>query len=507
MNDGGAILLTGATGFVGHVLLAELLRRGHACIALVNRPDCAGPQLTRLLADLDIDAEAARRAGQFHLLAGRLPDPLPATTGVPVRCVVHAAACTRFDPDAAGEPMRTNAEGTRRLLEWMSTHEIRNLHLVSTAFVCGRTSVSPEQPLATPPQFHNAYEHSKWLAEVAARQWQQADARRHCTIHRPSIVVGDHTTGRTTRFSGLYLMFRAADILSRIVGARPEDRAHVPLRIACRPDDRVNIIPVDHVAATMADIIEHPDLQGRIYHHVHPDPPTNAEIRTAIEAAFDLAGGVFVDPDTVAEHDLNDIERSFNNAIRVIRPYLTDAVTFRRANVAAVEDRFARTCPRWDGDAFRRLIDFAAAARFGRSPARDAVAPAPLAEAHPCAVYFEQYLPHRVADSRIARLAALTTTVRFAITGVPDGEWVCRFDAGQLVEVRRGCNGLREDFTYRTGLDGFWDVVTARVDPQQVFLEGRAELSGDIEQALKMGVILREFNLEHPWQPEGEGHD
>ena len=503
MSASQVTLLTGATGFIGHVLLAELIRRGHTCAALVSQPDWARPQLARLLAELGVDSEQAIAAGTLHLFAGRLPEHLPESVGLSIRRVVHAAACTRFDPDAGGEPMRTNVDGARSLLDWMAEHDIPELHLVSTAFVCGTTSdpLVPEQLIA-PLAFHNAYEHSKYLAEVEATRWAAAAPARICTIHRPSIVVGNFHTGRTTRFSGLYLMFRAADILSRLLGADTERRRDVPLRIACRPHDHVNIIPVDHVVAAMADIIDHPDLQGRTYHHVHPDPPTNAHIRAAIEEAFDIAGGRFVDPGDPELATLNDIERTFDNAIRVIRPYLVDPVTFARDNADAVDARAGRRCPTYDAAALRRLIDYAADARFGRSTTRDARTPA-MDAAHPCATYFEHVLPERIARSRIARLAALTTTVCFDIADVPGGTWLCRFEKGALTDVRRGGPAQHADFTYRTRLDGFWDVVTARVSPQQVFLEGRADMSGNVEAALKMGVILEEFNREHPWPGDG----
>ena len=110
-----------------------------------------------------------------------------------------------------------------------------------------------------------------------------------------------------------------------------------------------------------------------------------------------------------------------------------------------------------------------------------------------------------MARSTISEMTDLTTTLRFIIDGTPNGEWTCRFEQGRLVQVRRGVNGVTEDFAYRLSAPHFWDIVSARTDPQQAFIEGHVEVSGDIEQALKMGMILRQLNSDHPYTPQPAG--
>jgi nucleoside-diphosphate-sugar epimerase len=494
----GRVLLTGAAGFVGHVLLAELLRRGHACAVMLRPPGAASMErLAALLGDLGIDAPALVAAGRLAPFEGALPDALPARAPLPVSILVHAAASTRFEPDGAGEPARTNDEGTQRLLDWSARQGILAVHLISTAFVGGAArGPALERVAPRPPRFNNAYEESKWRAEGHAVAWAERTGGS-CTIHRPSIVVGDHATGRATRFGGVYLAFRASELLSQAIGDDPDGRRRVPLRIEGREDDPIDIVPVDHVARFVADVVGDRACHGRVYHVVHPDPPSNGMIRSAIEVAFGIGGGRFAAPEEIADADLNEVERGFHTGMRPLRPYMIDPPRFDRTNAAAVEARFGRRCPSWNVDALVRLIEHARWARWGRRAAAPVASAGPPADAY--ARYFEGHLRDRIDQSHVARMAALTATVRFVIEGVDRGEWVCRFEAGRLVRVQRGPNGVREDFGYRTSSGGFWDVVTARLDAQQVFLEGRAEMTGDVERALKFGFILRDFNREHPY--------
>jgi hypothetical protein len=60
-------------------------------------------------------------------------------------------------------------------------------------------------------------------------------------------------------------------------------------------------------------------------------------------------------------------------------------------------------------------------------------------------------------------------------------------------------NGVREDFGYRLDQQTFWQAVRGELDPQQAFLNRRAEVFGDVEQALKMAMVLNMFSREFPY--------
>ena len=91
-------LVTGASGFLGHAVCAELRDRDHEVIALVRRPGSEPQGSSAVQGDL-VDADA---------LAGVVADVRP-------DCVIHLAAEIASQRDAS-KIAEVNVEGTRRLL-------------------------------------------------------------------------------------------------------------------------------------------------------------------------------------------------------------------------------------------------------------------------------------------------------------------------------------------------------------------------------------------------------
>src|SRR5437764_425548 len=91
--------VTGASGFLGHAVCAELLSSGHEVSALVRRPG-SEPDGTEAIAGDLRDGDALARA-----VREAQPD-----------CVIHLAAeiATQRDPNRIEE---VNVAGTRRLLD------------------------------------------------------------------------------------------------------------------------------------------------------------------------------------------------------------------------------------------------------------------------------------------------------------------------------------------------------------------------------------------------------
>ncbi len=197
-------------------------------------------------------------------------------------------------------------------------------------------------------------------------------------------------------------------------------------------------------------------------------------------------------PDAFDRGNLNEFEQRFYDVSRSIEHYFIDTPTFLRPNIDVIERAVGLTCPAFDVEAIKRLVSYAVKANWGR--ARTAV----HSDVPGCAAYFEAFLPEHVARSRIARMTGLTAIVRFIIEDEENGEWVCRFDGGRLAGVERGRNGVQEDFGYRTTREVFWESISGRTHPDELFLTGRAEIFGKTEQALKMAIILHEFAREFP---------
>jgi thioester reductase-like protein len=231
----GAVLLTGATGFVGREVLSRFLA-------------CGGRHVFALVRATDDDEAAGRLPAHERLtaVAGDIEQPglgMDEATAARLRrevtLVVHCAASVSFDLPLE-ESRSVNVEGTRRVLGFArGCDALERLSYVSTAYVAGEPGrLFGEHELDVGQQFRNPYERSKFEAELALRE--EADGVPF-QILRPSIVVGDSRTGRTSAFNVLYGPLRAF--------ARGAMRA-----IPARRDSPVDIVPVDYVADRVVEL-------------------------------------------------------------------------------------------------------------------------------------------------------------------------------------------------------------------------------------------------------------
>lgn len=159
---------------------------------------------------------------------------------------------------------RINVEGTRRVLEFLSSsRHFEQLHYVSTAYVAGAaTGVFKETDLDVGQSFKNHYEETKFLAEV-----EVVKSGLPSTIYRPSIVVGDSRTGETGKFDGPYFTLRAMERVPSGLFVRVGSGSRV-----------ANLVPVDFVVEALARLSCADGSRGKTYHLTDPVPVTAFEI-------------------------------------------------------------------------------------------------------------------------------------------------------------------------------------------------------------------------------------
>lgn len=288
------LLLTGASGLLGRVLMRDLLRKGHRLAVLV-RGSSSGDAARRIQRIL----RARELVGHYSL-----PEPvviqgsLDATaSGLSVsttdaawiakhvREVVHCAASISFEyAQHSNEPFRTNVDGTRALIDFCVQSGISSFHHVSTAYICGDAAGPIRETDTDQGQTpRNVYERSKLQAELLI-----ADARHHfdkVTIYRPSIIVGEYSTGFTSTFHGFYLPLKLLSSLPQAL----TDSIHPSYfwkSLGMSGADCKNLVPVDWVSLAMARIISDPKLQGRTYHLTHWEPTPVERIGKAFAAAL-----------------------------------------------------------------------------------------------------------------------------------------------------------------------------------------------------------------------------
>jgi len=486
------ILLTGATGGLGHYVLARLVTASSATIRVLLRPPVADSRqrLADLLRDLLLDLPALIASERVQVVEGDLPDAVDASIVDHVETIIHAAGSTTFDTDASGDPGRTNVAGTQALLNVARGSSVRRFVLVSTAYVCGdRDGVIPERIERSPPTFRNDYERSKWQAEQLV--WAEFEGDRHCAVCRPAILFGDCPAGRASSFTGVYLIARATGILARAVADDTNMNPHeVPLRILGHPDATSNLVPVDWAAERIVSVAVDPSAYGRVHHITNSRPPTHAEIKQWLEDYFDIAGGVFCDREGPL-NDPNHFEELFYSCGDILRDYFRRGLSFQsrwadqHGEVSLVtREHFLKAIAYAHQRKWKRLDP---ASRSNNRP-NDRVDPR---------WYFEEFLPQAIPRSSVANIHALTTTVQFVIGEQRHG-WICRFERGRLLATRRAPRNGDAEFGYEMAEEAFSQIVSGRKSPQAVFLLGQAEMFGNYERALRMVSIISQFIKERP---------
>jgi len=168
--------------------------------------------------------------------------------------VLHCAANVSFGATLE-QHLVQNLWGTRHVLDLAEAIHARRglqkLDFVGTAFVAGtRPGLIREDELDFGPGFNNSYEESKFQAELEVPKRQPAFP---VTRFRPSIVVGDQATGRTSSFKMLYWLVRVyQQRLWRMVPARP--------------DAIVDLVPVNVVADAILALSPQPACHGQAVH-------------------------------------------------------------------------------------------------------------------------------------------------------------------------------------------------------------------------------------------------
>jgi thioester reductase-like protein len=359
----GAVLLTGATGFVGMELLARYLERtDRPVLTLVRARDdhAARERLDEVLVNL-FGYRAGRYAHRVRALAGELTaprlglDPMRwERLAAEATTIVHGAASVSF-----GLPLKEaraiNVGGTRRMLELAARareHGVleRYAH-ISTAYVAGNhVGRFCEQDLDLGQDFHNSYEQSKFEAEQLVRSWHELPF----TILRPSIVVGDRNSGWTAAFNVLYWPLRA---LSR--GVFPA--------VPATPASPVDVVSIDYVADAIHELCHGAGDIGQTYHlTAGSEASTMGEIVSFASGYFHRPGPKLVPPAEFASV-AQGVSKTVLEEGSVYFPYFHVAATF--------DDSFTRARLEPAGisvsplrDYLGRLLDFATRARWGKRP-------------------------------------------------------------------------------------------------------------------------------------------
>ncbi len=200
------VFFTGFPGFLGVQLLPRVLRRNPddraLCLVQSKFAELARRRVDELVAaDTALDGRIELIEGDITVPGLGLDDP--AATAAGVTEVWHLAAVYDLSvPRDIG--MRVNVDGTRHVVDFAEKASgLSRVQYVSTCYVSGRyAGAFKETDLDKGQRFNNFYEETKFLAEVEVQQRMKGGMP--ASIYRPSIVVGDSTTGETQKYDGPY---------------------------------------------------------------------------------------------------------------------------------------------------------------------------------------------------------------------------------------------------------------------------------------------------------------
>ncbi len=262
-----AVLLTGATGFLGAFLLRDLLEHTGARVCCLVRGESPEAGRAKILANLAAhrlaipEGAAARVVPVLGDLTERrwgLPEADFKALADEVEAIYHGGAWVNFTyPYAALKA--ANVLGTEEALRLAATGRPKPLHFISSiavfapgAFVDG---VGWEDaPLASPEGLFGGYPQSKWVAEKLVGLARERGVR--ATVHRPGLIAGDSRSGIGNPRDLLWAFLKGC------------------LQMGAAPDlqTRFDPVPVDFVSRAIVHLTGRRENLDRAFHYVHPKP-------------------------------------------------------------------------------------------------------------------------------------------------------------------------------------------------------------------------------------------
>jgi amino acid adenylation domain-containing protein/thioester reductase-like protein len=266
------LFLTGATGFLGAFLLAELLQQTDAkiyCLVRAVDEQQALARLQRQIVHYELQDGIDWR--RIVAVCGDLAEPRFGLSELRYKeiaeeaeVIYHNGALVNFiQPYHALKP--ANVLGTEAALRLACYRKAKALHYVSTLSVFNEVSTNPkghrecDEPMLC-TALANGYAQSKWVAEKLLRL--AAGRGFQVTVYRPATVAGDSRTGN----------WNTEDFLCRVIKAC--------IQMGCAPAERVrmDMAPVDYISRSIVALSLQPDSAGAYFHLNHPSPPYSDEL-------------------------------------------------------------------------------------------------------------------------------------------------------------------------------------------------------------------------------------
>lgn len=257
------IFLTGSTGYLGAHIAAELLEQHTESLNLLVRAKDHHEAEVRLWRALQLHMDFPRFHGflksRISIFLGDLTDTQFGLSDEDYRwmvrttdSIIHCAASLNRKSEKSC--LNVNLRGTLEIIKFAAaardTHGLRRLSHVSTVAVAGHRSnevVREDDSIDWNRSDYDPYARTKKFSEHMVNELLPDVPH---TVFRPSIILGDSRYPETTQFD----MVRSFVFL-----------AGLPV-LPFRPDDRIDIVPVDFVASSVVTLHQKESPAHNIYH-------------------------------------------------------------------------------------------------------------------------------------------------------------------------------------------------------------------------------------------------
>jgi NAD(P)-dependent dehydrogenase (short-subunit alcohol dehydrogenase family) len=260
-----AYFVTGATGFIGRFLVANLLKRGKPIYALVRKTS------QKKLGELRTYWGASET--QVIAVAGDLAKKNLGIADADIKKLAgkvdhffHLAAI--YDLNASAEAQQqANVDGTRNAVQFAKAVSAGCFHHVSSIAAAGLyDGVFREDMFEEAEDLDHPYFKTKHDAEAIVRR----ECKRPFRIYRPGFVVGDSKTGYIDKIDGPYYFFKTIQKMRDLV---PRWMPMIGIE-----GGRINIVPVDFVADALDYLAHKKGLDGKCFHLTDPAPHRVGEV-------------------------------------------------------------------------------------------------------------------------------------------------------------------------------------------------------------------------------------
>jgi thioester reductase-like protein len=372
------IFLTGANGFLGSYLVRALALEGWSikCLLRSQKGELAHERLKKALHGICSDtAQEEAVLARCSVVEGELDKPHFGMSRTDydrlagdLDCVLHCAAMTTFDPAHAPRQWKVNVDGTEQVTRLAADCKPScGYHYISTAYVAGdRKDMAYESELDKGQGFFNGYESSKFEAEKIIGRYRAEGLAT--TVYRPSIIVGDSSSGHTVLFNGMYMFVRFFDSARRAFEEK-DSRGRTIIPVRCLGNSAVtkNFVHVDYVVETIMAIFNNPATHRGTYHITHEQPPTLGLMQEVIEEVLGITGTRLVDKSDFEKAPPTETEGFLLDQGAFYAPYLLSEPQFDRSAIKKIlSAEKIPACPPMDREALLNLFSYALKSKWGR---------------------------------------------------------------------------------------------------------------------------------------------